>query len=219
MKGEGELNIILFGAPGVGKGTQAKIITKELDIPQIATGDILRQAVKDKTSLGEEANKFMKDGKLVPDEIIVGIIKERLKESDCNKGFILDGFPRTIEQAKSLSGILKDLNKELTAVISLEVPDDVLVSRLTGRLVCKSCGASYHKEFNAPQKDGVCDLCQGELYTRKDDTKEVVENRLKVYANQTKPLIDFYKEEGLYKSIDGNRDIEKVKTNILKLIK
>ena len=166
------MNIMLFGAPGAGKGTQAKFIIEKYGIPQISTGDILRAAVKEGTPMGLEAKQFMEAGKLVPDSTIIGIIKERLSMDDCKKGFILDGFPRTLAQAEALEVLMKEMGIKLDKVISLNVPDELIVGRVTGRRVCKDCGASFHVEFNPAKKDGVCDLCGGELIQRKDDTAE-----------------------------------------------
>ncbi|MGM0507902.1 MAG: adenylate kinase [Fusobacteriota bacterium] len=212
------MNLILLGGPGAGKGTQAKKIISQYDIPQISTGDILRQAVKDETAMGMEAKKYMDDGKLVPDDVIVGIIEDRLSKDDCKKGFILDGFPRTIPQAESLNRVLEDLEKELTAVISFEVSDEELVSRLTGRRVCKECGTSYHVKFNPPEKEGVCDECGGQLITRKDDNKETAKNRIEVYKKQTSPLINYYKKENKLYEVNGERGIEKITEEIFDIL-
>lgn len=203
------MNIILFGPPGAGKGTQAKKMVDDYGIPQISTGDILRANVREGTELGLAAKGYMDKGELVPDEVLIGIIKNRLKEQDCEKGFILDGYPRTIPQADALAVILDELNKPIDVVLNLEVPDEELVERISGRLMC-NCGASYHRTFNPPKKDGVCDTCGGKVFQRADDKEEAVKNRLNVYKNQTQPLIDYYTKQGLLVTLDGTKDIDKV---------
>lgn len=212
------MNIILFGAPGAGKGTQAKFLIEKYGIPQISTGDILREAVKTGTEMGKKADEFMKNGKLVPDAVILGIIKDRLVQDDCKKGFVLDGFPRTIPQAEALEVLLVEIGTKIDAVIALTVRDEFLIERLTGRKVCKGCGASFHVKFNNSKKDGVCDYCGGELYTRKDDTIETVSQRLEVYKSQTEPLIAFYKGKGVFKDINGEEDIEKITSAIVAIL-
>lgn len=203
------MNIILFGPPGAGKGTQAKKMVDDYEIPQISTGDILRANVREGTELGLAAKGYMDKGELVPDEVLIGIIKNRLKEQDCEKGFILDGYPRTIPQADALAVILDELNKPIDVVLNLEVPDEELVERISGRLMC-NCGASYHRTFNPPKKDGVCDICGGKVFQRADDKEEAVKNRLNVYKNQTQPLIDYYTKQGLLVTLDGTKDIDEV---------
>lgn len=203
------MNIILFGPPGAGKGTQAKKMVDDYGIPQISTGDILRANVREGTELGLAAKGYMDKGELVPDEVLIGIIKNRLKEQDCEKGFILDGYPRTIPQADALAVILDELNKPIDVVLNLEVPDEELVERISGRLMC-NCGASYHRTFNPPKKDGVCDICGGKVFQRADDKEEAVKNRLNVYKNQTQPLIDYYTKQGLLVTLDGTKDIDEV---------
>lgn len=212
------MNIMLFGAPGAGKGTQAKFLIDKYGIPQISTGDILRAAIAEGTPMGLEAKNFMDDGKLVPDSTIIGIIKERLAKDDCKKGFILDGFPRTLAQAEALELLMADLAIALDKVISLNVPDELIVGRITGRKVCKSCGASFHIEFNPSKVDGVCDFDGGELITRKDDTAETVKTRLEAYHAQTAPLFDFYKGKGLLVEIDGTKEVDDVTTDIVKIL-
>ncbi len=212
------MNIMLFGAPGAGKGTQAKFLIDKYGIPQISTGDILRAAIAEGTPMGLEAKNFMDDGKLVPDSTIIGIIKERLAKDDCKKGFILDGFPRTLAQAQALEHLMSDLGIALDKVISLNVPDELIVGRITGRKVCKSCGASFHVEFNPSKVDGVCDFDGGELITRKDDTAETVKTRLEAYHAQTAPLFNFYKEKGLLVEIDGTKEVDEVTTDIVKIL-
>ncbi|MGL4402743.1 MAG: adenylate kinase [Fusobacteriaceae bacterium] len=212
------MNIMLFGAPGAGKGTQAKPVMDRYGIPQISTGDILRAAIKSGTAMGLEAKKFMDEGKLVPDTTIIGIIKDRIAEADCKKGFILDGFPRTIPQAEALEAIMKELGIKLDKVISLNVPDSAIVERITGRKNCPACGASFHVKFNPPKVEGVCDYCGGELITRKDDTEETVVTRLKSYHEQTAPLFHFYKERGVMAEVDGMKPLDEVTAEIFKIL-
>jgi adenylate kinase len=209
------MRIILMGPPGAGKGTQAEQLTKKLAVPHISTGDMFRKAIKEETELGKKAKSFMDQGKLVPDEVTIGIVKERLAEPDCQKGFLLDGFPRTVGQADALDTILKEMNVALDAVINITVFRELLIERLTGRRVCKSCGATYHVIFNPNKVDGVCDKCGGELYQRNDDKLETVGNRLDVYEAQTAPLIEYYEAKGLLKNIDGSQSMDVVLTNVL----
>jgi len=203
------MNIILFGPPGAGKGTQAKKMVDYYGIPQISTGDILRANVREGTELGLAAKKYMDKGELVPDEVLIGIIKNRLKEQDCEKGFILDGYPRTLPQADALAVILDEINKPIDAVLNLEVPDEELVERISGRLMC-NCGASYHRTFNPPKKDEICDICGGKVFQRADDKEEAVKTRLSVYKKQTEPLIAYYAKQGLLMNLDGTKDINEV---------
>ncbi len=204
------MNIILLGPPGAGKGTQAKMISEKYGIPQIATGDILREAVAKGTELGKKAKEYMDRGELVPDEIVIGIVKERLKQPDCEKGFILDGFPRTLAQAEALDKMLEELGKKLDAVINIDVPEEEIVKRIVNRRTCKNCGAVYHLIFNPPKVEGKCDKCGGELYQRDDDKEETVRERLRVYRERTEPLIEYYKNKGLLYNVDGTKDIEGV---------
>ena len=204
------MNLILLGPPGCGKGTQAKMLTEKHHIPQISTGDILREAVKQETPMGVEAKNYMNAGKLVPDEVVIGIIQDRLKQSDCENGFILDGFPRTVVQAEALDSTLTSMQKKIEHALSITVPDEELLGRLTGRRTCRSCGAMYHVMFNPPKKEGVCDACSGELYQRDDDTEETIRNRLNVYTQQTAPLIDYYQVKGLLRNIAGTGKIEEI---------
>ena len=205
------MKMILLGAPGAGKGTQAERLCKVLNIPTISTGNILRAAVKNGTPTGKQAEAYMKAGKLVPDEVIIGIIKERLAEPDCAKGFILDGVPRTIAQAEALeaAGIRFD------HVVSLEVSDETIEERMSGRRVCEHCGASYHIKAVPPRTEGVCDVCGKELIVRKDDAPETVKNRLKVFHAETEPLKDFYEKLGVLKLVEGNQPIEAATRDIL----
>lgn len=212
------MNIMLFGAPGAGKGTQAKFLIEKYGIPQISTGDILRAAIKEGTPMGLEAKKVMDEGKLVSDAIIVGIIKDRLAQEDCKKGFILDGFPRTIAQAEALESLMDEMGIKLDKVISLNVPDELIVGRVTGRQVCSSCGASYHIKFNPSRVVGKCNYCNGDLVTRKDDNEETVTKRLKEYHTQTAPLFDFYKKRDLLVEIDGTKDVEAITQEIFAIL-
>ena len=204
------MRLILLGGPGAGKGTQANYIKDKYQIPQISTGDILREAVKKEAPLGLEAKTYMNAGKLVPDEVVIGIIQDRLKQSDCGNGFILDGFPRTVVQAEALDNTLKAMQKKIEHALSITVEDEELLRRLTGRRTCRSCGAMFHVMFNPPKKEGICDACSGELYQRDDDKEETIRNRLNVYNQQTSPLIDYYQERGLLRSVDGLGKIEEI---------
>jgi len=208
------MNIILLGPPGSGKGTQARFIIEKFSIPQISTGDILRDAVKRKIELGLMAKEYMDAGKLVPDDLVIKIVEERLKRDDCKEGFVLDGFPRTLPQAESLDKILARMNEKIDYVINIEVPEEDIIKRMSGRRVCKNCGNVYHLLFNPPKIDKKCDLCGGELYQRDDDKEETVRKRLKVYKKDTEPLINYYKGKGILKTIDGSKDIEDVKNLI-----
>lgn len=207
-----------MGLPGAGKGTQAEKIVEKYGIPHISTGDMFRQAIQEKTPLGLEAKSFMDKGELVPDEITVGIVRERLSKPDCQKGFLLDGFPRTVAQAESLEDILQELNKQIDYCLHIEVDPDILKDRLTGRRICKSCGSTYHLQFNPPQQSGVCDKCGGELYQRADDSPETVQNRLDVNMKQMEPLLKFYANKGYLKTINGDQDIDKVFQDIDRLL-
>ena len=213
------MHILLMGPPGAGKGTQAANLVKDFGSPHSSTGDMFRAAVKEGTELGRKAKACMDAGKLVPDEVTIGIVKERLAKPDCKKGFILDGFPRTVEQADALAGILKELGLSLTAALNITVPAADLIERAVGRRICKSCGATYHVKFNPPQKAGVCDTCAGDLYQRADDSEETMKNRLSVYEAQTKPLIAYYKKAGVYKEIDGSQDIDAVRDAMIAALK
>ena len=203
------MNIILFGPPGAGKGTQAKKLVDFYGIPQISTGDILRANVREGTELGLAAKAYMDKGELVPDKVLIGIIKNRLKEADCKKGFILDGYPRTVPQADALEVILDEIDKPIDVVLNLEVPDEELVGRISGRLMCK-CGASYHTISNPPKKGNVCNICGAEVFQREDDKAEAVQNRLDVYKKQTQPLISYYMKKGILVTLDGTKDINEV---------
>lgn len=204
------MRIILLGPPGAGKGTQAKDLVTKYGIPQISTGDILRKNLADKTPLGLEAKGYMDKGELVPDSVVVGIVRERLKEPDCQKGYILDGFPRTVPQAEALDKALSGMGTPLDKVLSIEVQDEELVKRLSGRRTCRSCQAGYHVMFKAPKTEGKCDSCGGELYQRDDDKEEAIKNRLKVYQASTAPLIDYYKGKGLLRAVNGVGDMKEI---------
>ena len=212
------MNLILLGPPGCGKGTQAKILIDTYHIPQISTGDILREAIKKESPLGVEAKTHMDQGSLVPDHLVIKIIEERLKQADCNRGFVLDGFPRTVAQAEALDTTLSEMGSKLEYVFSIEVDDGELIRRLTGRRVCRKCGESYHIEFNPPRQEGMCDSCQGKLYQRDDDKEETIRNRLKVYQDQTSPLINFYRRKDVLHSMDGVGSIEEIKERLLTII-
>jgi adenylate kinase len=208
-----------MGLPGAGKGTQAEKVVEEYGIPHISTGDMFRAAMKEGTELGLKAKSFMDKGELVPDEVTIGIVRERLSKDDCKKGFLLDGFPRTVPQAEALENILADLERKIDYVINIDVDKNILMERLTGRRICKSCGATYHLIFNPPAQEGVCDRCGGDLYQRADDNAETVQNRLEVNIKQAQPLLDFYEEKGYLRTLDGQRDISVVFAEIKQLLR
>lgn len=203
------MRIILLGPPGAGKGTQAKSISNRYSIPHISTGDIFRKNISENTPLGVEAKKYMDNGQLVPDEVTINMVKDRLQDSDCKNGYLLDGFPRTVSQAEALQEFLDGRKETLDCALLIDVPRDFILERMTGRRVCPSCGASYHIKFN-PAKDGKCELCGSEVVQRKDDTAETVAERLDVYENQTQPLIDYYKNKNLLSQVDGTKAINVV---------
>jgi len=206
--------IMLLGPPGAGKGTQAEYLVQKFNLAYISTGEILRSAVKNGTPLGLQAKQFMEQGQLVPDEVVIGIVKERLSESDCEKGALLDGFPRTVVQARSLDFVLSKMNCRLDGVIHIEVEEEELIARLTGRRVCRDCGATYHIKFNSPKVRNVCDQCGGELSQREDDSLATVTERLVVYKKQTEPLIEYYQQQGLLHTINGNQEIDIISEQI-----
>lgn len=212
------MRLILLGPPGAGKGTQGKKLQEKYDIPKISTGDILRQAVKNHTPLGKEAQAYMEAGQLVPDEIVIGLIKERIKQKDCVKGYILDGFPRTIVQAEKLSETLKVMNQRIDSVIDIAVDPEELVARLTGRVTCRGCGAMYHQTSHPPKKPGVCDECDDELYQRPDDKEETIRKRLEVYEKETLPLKGFYKKQGNLKTAAGHGSVEDIFCRVCALV-
>ncbi|MCT4508678.1 MAG: adenylate kinase [Tepidibacter sp.] len=204
------MKLILLGPPGAGKGTQASGIVKKYSIPHISTGDIFRKNIKEGTELGLKAKEYMDKGLLVPDELVVEIVKDRLLEDDCKSGFLLDGFPRTVVQAQALDKVLTESNMNLDKVINIQVDKTVLVDRAVGRRICKNCGATFHIKYNPSKVDGKCDICQGDLYQRADDNEETVSKRIQVYLDQTEPLIDYYTNQGIINTIDGQQSIDKV---------
>lgn len=210
------MNIVLMGPPGAGKGTQAEMLVKCLNIPHISTGDMFREAIKQGTELGLKAKAFMDGGQLVTDEVTIGIVRERIGADDCVAGFLLDGFPRTVPQADALDEIIAKLGRKIDAVININVSNEILFERMTGRRICRQCGATYHVSFNPPAVANECDRCKGELYQRSDDSEATVSNRLKVYSQQTEPLIKYYEQQGLLKSIDGAQELNKVLAEICK---
>ncbi len=212
------MRLVLLGPPGAGKGTQAVELAEEWGIPHISTGDMFRQAVKDETAMGKKAKEYMDKGLLVPDEVVVGLVEERLGFQDAAEGFILDGFPRTIAQADALAGIIHSMGYVLDAVVNIVVPEEILVKRLAGRRVCRNCSATYHIEFNPPKKEGVCDKCGGELYQRDDDKEETIRKRLKEYNEKTSPLVAYYAGKGILRNIDGSESADIVLDNIRKAL-
>ncbi|AHF09124.1 MULTISPECIES: adenylate kinase [Dehalobacter] len=212
------MRMILMGPPGAGKGTQADLLIEHYHIPHISTGDMFRAAIKEQTALGMKAKEYMDAGGLVPDEVTIGIVADRLAQADCQNGFLLDGFPRTAAQADALAKILSDMKIALDGVINIELGEADLLERLTGRRVCKQCGATFHTVFNAPKQQDVCDKCGGALYQRSDDTLETAQNRLKVYNTQTEPLIAYYNNQGLLKRIQGDKEIKQVFSNVLSVL-
>ena len=213
------LFLVLLGGPGAGKGTQAERLSETLGIPQVSTGELFRENLKEETELGLLAKGYMESGELVPDEVTVGMVRERLGREDASKGAILDGFPRTIAQAEALESLLAELGQQLAVVPNIQVPDDVLLARLAGRWTCRKCGAMYHQLFSPPQKEGVCDKCGGELYQRPDDTPETQKHRIAVYQEQTAPLIDYYRQKGLLKEVDGRPGIDEIQAELLEIIR
>lgn len=212
------MQLLLMGPPGAGKGTQAAELVKKFSIPQISTGDMFRAAVKEGTELGKKAKACMETGALVPDEVTIGIVRERLAKDDCKGGFILDGFPRTVAQAEALTKILDELGMKLTRVLNIHVPAEDLIERAVGRRICKKCGATYHVKFNPPKAENVCDNCGGELFQRADDNEATMKNRLGVYEDSTRPLIDYYSKAGVYTEIDGRQPIAKVTEELIRVL-
>jgi adenylate kinase len=210
---------ILLGAPGAGKGTQADIIVKEISLPHVASGDLFRHALKNGTELGKQAESYMKAGQLVPDEITIKMILERIAKKDCSSGCVFDGFPRTLEQAKALDAALGEQGKSIEKAIYIEVPESVLLDRLTGRWVCRTCQSPFHQQNQPPRNEGVCDKCEGELYQRADDKEETIKERLKVYFAQTMPLLDYYAKQGRLFRCNGNQHINEVGKDIVKFLK
>lgn len=212
------MNLILLGPPGAGKGTQAQRLVERLKVPQVSTGDLLRAAVREGTDLGRQAKEYMERGELVPDSIVVGMLKERMQADDCQAGCILDGFPRAVTQAESLDVVFSEQARNLDHVVSIEVPEEELVRRLTGRRSCPKCGAMFHVMFSPPEKEGVCDKCGGELITRADDNEETIRNRIAVYREQTEPLKKYYQERGLLRPIDGTGTPGDIEDKIAKAV-
>lgn len=212
------MKIIMLGAPGAGKGTQAKRIAQRYGIPHVSTGDIFRANIKNGTELGMKAKAYMDAGNLVPDEITIGMLLDRIHEADCEKGYVLDGFPRTIPQAESLTAALKERGEKMDYAIDVDVPDENIINRMSGRRACLACGATYHIAYNPPKKEGVCDQCGEPLVLRKDDKPETVKNRLEVYHQQTQPLIDYYKKEGILAQVDGTQNMDQVFEDIVKIL-
>lgn len=213
-----KINMIIMGPPGAGKGTQAKKIIARFNIPHISTGDMFREAMAEGTPLGLEAKKYINEGHLVPDDVTIGLVKERLAKEDCANGFLLDGFPRTIPQAEALDEIGEEIGRKITVVINIDTPKEELVRRITGRLVCKQCGAPYHKDSRKPKVEGVCDICGGPLVQRPDDNKDALEVRLAHYDKQTKPLLAYYEKQGLLSTLDGTKGADVLMDDIEKIL-
>ena len=209
------MKLIMLGAPGAGKGTQAKKIAEKYTIPHISTGDIFRANIKNGTELGKKAKTFMDQGLLVPDELVVDLVVDRVNQEDCKNGYVLDGFPRTIPQAEALDRALAAMGQKIDYAIDVEVPDENIVNRMSGRRACVDCGATYHIEFNPSKEEGVCDICKGDLYQRADDNEETVSKRIQVYLDETKPLADYYSKVGIIADIDGQQSIDKVFNDIV----
>lgn len=210
------MRLILLGPPGAGKGTQASAIVEKYNIPHISTGDIFRANIKEKTELGKQIEEYLNKGLLVPDELVVSIVKDRISKEDCKNGFLLDGFPRTVAQAEALDEELKNMSLTIDKVINIQADKDLLIERIIGRRICRDCGATYHIKFSPTKKEGICDKCGGELYQREDDKLETVEKRIEVYTEQTKPLIDYYAKKGLLLNVDGTKDKKEVFEYIVK---
>lgn len=213
------MKMVLLGPPGAGKGTQAKLISEKYSIPHISTGDIFRKNISEKTKLGIEAKKYMDNGQLVPDKVTIDIVKDRLTEDDCKEGFLLDGFPRTVKQAEALDEFLNSADGKIDAALLIDVAEEFILERMTGRRVCSSCGASYHIKFNPSKIDGKCDLCNGDLIQRKDDTEATVKERLDVYSKQTQPLINYYRNQNVLLKIEGTKEISEVFDEICNSLK
>ncbi|MCI5699338.1 MAG: adenylate kinase [Lachnospiraceae bacterium] len=212
------MRIIMLGAPGAGKGTQAKQVAGKYNIPHISTGDIFRANIKGGTELGKKAKEYMDKGALVPDELVVDLVADRIKQDDCKNGYVFDGFPRTIPQAEALDKALEEMGSKIDYAIDIDVPDENIINRMSGRRACLACGATYHVQFNAPKAEGICDVCGKELVLRDDDKPETVKTRLQVYHTQTQPLIDYYSQKGVLKSVDGTQDVADVFQSIVDVL-
>ena len=212
------MKIVMLGAPGAGKGTQAQRIAEKYGIPHISTGDIFRSNIKAGTELGKKAKSFIDQGLLVPDEVTIGMLLDRIHEADCKNGYILDGFPRTIPQAESLTKALSERGEAVDYAVNVDVPDENIINRMSGRRACLNCGATYHIVYNPSKKEGICDTCGQQLVLRDDDKPETVKKRLSVYHDQTQPLIDYYKNEGILAEVDGTKDMEEVFQDIVKIL-
>lgn len=212
------MKVIMLGAPGAGKGTQAKRIAEKYGIPHISTGDIFRSNIQAGTKLGMEAKGYMDQGLLVPDQVTIGMLLDRIKEADCGNGYVLDGFPRTIPQAESLTKVLAELGQKIDFAVDVDVPNEAIVDRMSGRRACITCGATYHVRFAPPKEEGICDKCGSKLVLRDDDKPETVEKRLSVYHKQTRPLIDYYRKAGVLASVDGTQDMEQVFQSIVTIL-
>lgn len=212
------MRLLIMGAPGAGKGTQAALIKEAYNIKHISTGDMFRKAISEKTATGIEAKEYIDKGMLVPDSVTNKLVRERLAEKDCENGFLLDGYPRNLDQAVELDNILKDLGIKLDAVINVSVDDNFLIERITGRRTCTKCGASYHIKYNKPSKEGICDVCGEKLIQRADDSEETIKNRLSVYYQKTKPVLDYYENQNIVKNIDGIGEINDIFANIQKVL-
>lgn len=212
------MKLIMLGAPGAGKGTQAKMIAQRYRIPHISTGDIFRANIKGGTELGKKAKSYMDQGLLVPDEITISMLMDRIQENDCTGGYVLDGFPRTIPQAESLTKALKEMGEAVDYAVNVDVPDEAIITRMSGRRACVNCGATYHIVYNPPKKEGICDICGEELVLRDDDKPETVKKRLAVYHDQTQPLIEYYKGQGALAEVDGTQKLEQVFQDITKVL-
>ena len=213
------MRLIFLGAPGAGKGTQATVLSKKYNIPQISTGDILRQAVKDETELGKKARRFLDSGQLVPDEVIMAMVQERLEKSDCTNGYILDGFPRTLPQAQGLDKVLEQSGKQLDGVIYFNIEDKLVIQRLSNRRICRTCGKTFNLLFVPPVKEGKCDACGGDIYQRSDDKEETIRQRLQVFENSTRPLLEFYEKKGKLKVLDGGKPMLEVQLDLFKVVR
>jgi adenylate kinase len=212
------MKIVMLGAPGAGKGTQARLISEKYSIPQISTGDIFRANIRDNTELGQRAKSYMDKGLLVPDQVTCDLVVDRISKDDCKNGYILDGFPRTIPQAEALTEALNQQGAKIDYAIDVEVPDDDIVRRMSGRRACLKCGGTFHVKYNPPKTEGICDLCGGELTIRDDDKPETVQNRLSVYHQQTQPLIEYYDKKNILKTVDGTKDMQEVFNNIVSIL-